>query len=75
MQLHLRPFYEHKTHSGGTTDDSGQTGHQRYIIWRERKERERWRFQARRPGGLVSLQLDAPSADGGEGGAIDETSI
>ena len=53
VQLHLRSFFEHNSKAGRETDAAGLTGHQRYIKWRERKERERWKFQERLKGGTM----------------------
>ena len=58
VQVHLRPFYEHKSRAGKAADASGQTGHQRYIAWRERREREKYKF---------TEQLRASGAGAGQG--------
>merc|ERR1712096_428925 len=34
IQLHLRIFYEKKTQATSITDNTGRTGHQRYVEYR-----------------------------------------
>ena len=64
VQLHLRPFFEHKTEAAAAADASGKTGHQRYIAWRERKEREKFKFQRKH-----SYNADADDGGAAGGGA------
>ena len=38
LQLHLRPIHDLKSKVGASKNATGQTGHQRYILFRNIKE-------------------------------------